>query len=170
MVLLFSGRNNPREKEIIEILCSYGGDYISDKTIRHEKGLFTVISEYKKTELKIKNGIALILDDTERFNGQIFPQGIIGICEDTNITAKKLFEKSNIPVISCGMNQKNTVTFSSLNQDYLLVALQRTVTDTSGKDIEPGEYQIRLKKAYQPFSVMASAAVLLLCGIIPREF
>jgi len=170
MVILFSGRKSETEKEIIEILCSYGGDYISDKTVRREKGFFTVISEYKKTDLKLKKGIALILDDTERFEGQIFPQGIIGICEDTNQKALQLFEKSKVPVISCGMSSKNTVTLSSLNSETLLTALQRTVTDITGKDIEPGEFKIRLTKGYHPFSVMASVAVLLLFGISPKEF
>lgn len=170
MVILFSGRKSSTEKEIIEILTSQGGDYISDKAVCREKGLFTVISEYKKTDLKLKNGIALIIDDTERFEGQVFPKGIIGICEDSNQKALKLFEKSKIPVISCGMNSKNTVTLSSLNSDTLFASLQRTVTDITGKEIEPEEFRIKLKKSYRPFSVMASAAVLLLCGIVPTEF
>ena len=112
MVIIFSGRKSETEKEIIEILSSNGGDYISDKTILKGKGLFTVISEYKKTDLKIEKGIALILDDTERFKGQSFPFGVIGICEENNKSALGLFKKSKIPVISCGMNPKNTITFS----------------------------------------------------------
>ena len=170
MVILFSNRKNKIEKEIIEILTSNGGDYISDKTVIRSQGLFTVISEYKITELKINSCIALILDDGNRFQNQEFPKGTIGICEDKNLTALAVFQKNNIPVISCGTNGKNTVTLSSLNSDTLFASLQRTVTDTSGIDIEPEEFKIKLSKQYNPLSVMASAAVLLLCGIRPDEF
>lgn len=170
MVILFSGRKSETEKEIIEILSLNGGDYISDKTVCKGRGLFTVISEYKKTDLNLKKGIALVLDDTDRFKNQFFPFGIIGICEENNKTALKLFQNSKIPAISCGMNSKNAITASSLDSEYMLVTLMRTITDINGNDIETGEYRITLSKKYNPFSVMASAAVLLLHGITPKEF
>lgn len=170
MVILFSGRKSDTEKEIIEILTGYGGNYISDKKVYGSDGAFTVISEYKKTELVIKKGIAVIIDDTDRFERQIFPKGIIGICESSNKQALEIFEKNRIPIISCGMNSKNTVTISSLNNKNLLLALQRTIIGLNENETEPGEFKIKLKKDYKPFSVMASAAVLLLYGILPCEF
>lgn len=170
MVILFSDRKSTVEKEIITILTNHGGNYISDKAILGSNGFFTVVSEYKKTDLKINRGIAVFCDNTERFEKQTFPQGIIGICEDSNQNALSLFAKSKIPVISCGMSAKNTVTLSSLNNGYLLTALQRTLTDNCGKDIEPAEFKIKLNSAYNPFSVMASAAVLLLKGTVPKQF
>lgn len=169
MVILFSGRKNKTEKEIIEILTGVGAGYISDKAIFSGDEQITIISEYKRTELKIDKGIAVFLDDTDRFKGQTFSNGIIGICEDCNKKALELFYESNIPVISCGMNQKNTITLSSINSDTLLASLQRTVTDIRGNEIEPEEFKIKLKKQYLPFSVMASTAILILCGIIPND-
>lgn len=170
MVILFSGRKSAVEKEIIEILSGYRADYISDKAVSSVGGQFTVISEYKKTEIKIKSGIAVFIDDTDRFKNQFFPKGIIGICEDTNTAALKAFKNSGTPVISCGMGAKNTVTLSSFGDASLLASLQRTVTDFTGKDIEPSEFKIKLTKRYSPFAVMASAAVLLLIGIKPDVF
>ena len=113
MVILFSGRKSAVEKEIIEILSGYGADYISDKAVSSLGGRFTVVSEYKKTEIKLKSGIAVFIDDTDRFDNQVFPDGIIGICEDTNTAALKAFKDSGTPVISCGIGAKNTVTLSS---------------------------------------------------------
>lgn len=170
MVILFSERKSRTEKEIIEILTSFGGNYISDKTVQSNTGLFTVISEYKKTDLKLNRGTALILDNSKRFEGQQFPQGIIGICEDVNQKAFELFQKSGISVISCGMNSKSTLTLSSLSTDTVLASLQRIITDNNGKEIEPFEFKIKLKKNYNPFSVTASAVILLIYGIIPKEF
>ena len=170
MVIIFSGRNSETESQIIDILCKHGGDYISDKAVCKNKGLFTVVSEYKKTDLKLKKGIALVLDDTERFKGQSFPLGIIGICEESNKKALQIFQNSAIPVISCGMSSKNTITASSLDSEYMLATLMRTITDINSNDIEAGEYHINLSKNYSPLSVMASVAVLLLLGITPKDF
>lgn len=170
MVILFSGRKSAVEKEIIEILSGYGADYISDKAVSSVGGRFTVISEYKKTDIKLKSGIAVFIDDTDRFENQCFPDGIIGICEEGNKAALKVFKDCGTPVISCGMGAKNTVTLSSLGSASLLASLQRTVTDFVGNDIDPAEFKIKLTKKYSPFAVMASAAVLLLVGIKPDVF
>ncbi|MEE1160609.1 MAG: hypothetical protein U0K70_00955 [Acutalibacteraceae bacterium] len=170
MVILFSGRKSAVEKEIIEILCSFGANYISDKAVSSVGGQFTVISEYKKTDIKSKSGIAVFIDDTDRFKNQFFPKGIIGICEDGNLAALKAFKDSETPVITCGMGAKNTVTLSSFGDASLLASLQRTVTDFKGQDIDPAEFKIKLTKRYSPFAVMASAAVLLLIGIKPDTF
>ena len=170
MVILFSERKNHTEREIIEILTSFGGNYISDKKIEKNGELFTIVSEYKKTDLKIKGGIAIILNATERFKGQKFPKGITGICEDINRDAFELLKKSKIPLISCGMNPKSTVTLSSINKDTVSVFLQRIITDINGNDIEPFEFKIKLKKSYSQFSLLSSAVILLIYGITPKEF
>lgn len=170
MVILFSGRKCTVEKEIIEILSGYGASYISDKAVSSAEGRFTVISEYKKTDIKLKNGIAVFIDDTDRFANQVFPDGITGVCEDSNLKALSIFKSCGTPVISCGMNGKNTVTLSSLGSTSLLASLQRTVTDLCGNEVDPAEFKIKLTKQYSPFAVMASAAVLLLVGIKPDVF
>lgn len=170
MVVLFSDRKSNTEKEIIEILKKHGGDYISDKTVHSSKGLFTVVSEYKITDIKIRAGAAVFTDDTLRFRGQILPKEIIGICESQNRSALEIFEKNKTPVISCGMNPKNTLTVSSLSGNNVLLSLQRTVTTLFGTDTEPCEMNIKLSKTYTPFSIMASAALLLIHGITPQEF
>ncbi len=170
MVILFSGRKCAVEKEIIEILSGYGANYISDKAVSSAEGRFTVISEYKKTDIKLKSGIAVFIDDTDRFDNQIFPDGITGVCEDSNLKALSIFKSCGTPVISCGMSGKNTVTLSSLGSTSLLASLQRTVTDLCGNEVDPAEFKIKLTKQYSPFAVMASAAVLLLVGIKPEVF
>ena len=169
MVILFSDRKNKTEKEIIEILKNYGADYISDKKIHKGNGKITIISEYKITDLNIEKGIAVYIDETQRFIGQKFPMGIIGICEDCNKEALKNFSYNKIPVITCGMSAKNTITLSSINSDTLLATLQRNITVINGNEIYPEEFKIKTKKNYLPFSVMASIAILLLNDITPYE-
>lgn len=169
MVVLFSDRKNKTEKEIIEILKSYGADYISDKNIHKGTGKITIISEYKVTDLEIENGIAVFISESDRFKNQKFPKGIIGICEDCNKIALQTFSASKNSVITCGMNSKNTITLSSINSNTLLATLQRNLTDKYGNELYPEEIKIKQKKNYIPFSVMVSIAILLLSGIVPNE-
>lgn len=170
MVLLFSSRKSKTEKEIIKILESYGGAHISDREIVENNNAFTIVSIYKVSELNIKGGIAVFCDDTEKFLTQTLPKDVIGICEEGNKTALSVFQKNEVSVISCGMNSKNTITLSSLGDNQLFATLQRSVTDNTGSNIDPEEIKIKLKSKYQPFSVMAGVAVLLLNSIKPNEF
>lgn len=166
LVLIFSNRKCKLEKEIIEILTACGADYISDKKVTSSGGFFTVTSCYKKTDLNIKKGIALILDDTEKFENQVLPSGIIGICEDTNYNALKIFKNNGVPVITCGNNPKNTLTLSSIDSTDFLVTLQRQIIDIKGEIIYPADYKMSLEKPHSPQAVMMCCGVLNLLGII----
>ena len=170
MVILFSDRKSKTEKEIIKILMNCGVGYVSDKIINYSKNGLTVISEYKPTALNVKRGIAVITENTACFEKQFFPKGIIGICESENKNALKVFENNKTPVITCGMNPKSTVTFSSINNDSILLSLQRTVKGINRTETEPQEIKIKLNHKYETFSVMASAVILLLYGKKPTEF
>ncbi len=168
MVILFSDRKSVEEKEIIHILTNLGATYISDKTVKSGKNPITIIGTYKKTDLNIKKGIAVMTGAKNRFEEQKFPNSIIGICECSDKTSVGIFSKSPVAVISCGMGRKNTVTVSSISDDAALLTFQRNITDIYGNTIEPAEYKVRLRGKYREFSVMASAAILLLHGIKPE--
>ena len=170
MVILLSGRKNKYEEEIIEILTACGADFISDRIIAATGGSFTVTSIRRPTRLDIKKGIILMLDDTSKFQDQIIPCGVTGICEDCNTNGLILFKKNNIPVITCGNNPKNTVTVSSINDNNIVAALQRTIVDCNNENVYPGDFKIKLSRQYSHFSIMSSLAVLLIKGITPNEF
>lgn len=167
---MLSERKSKNEKDIIEILKKYGADYYSDKVINEGNGTFTCISIYKPTELSVKNAIAIFTEKTTKFYQQNHPISVIGVCEDTNKNALENFKKSNNAVITCGINNKNTLTISSFNKNYVLVSLQRSVIDINGNHIEPCEFKIKISKAYNPYPILAVTAVLILYGIYPTEF
>jgi hypothetical protein len=73
-------------------------------------------------------------------------------------------------VITCGINNRNTITFSSISDSVLLATIQRSFIDISGNVISPCELKICLSEKYSPFAVMVAVAVLLLKGIVPQEF
>ena len=105
-----------------------------------------------------------------RFLEQKFPIGILGVCEENNRTALETFKKSKNAVITCGINNKNTITLSSITDNTLLATLQRSIYDVNGNVLEPCEFKINLTEAFSPFAIMSSVAVLLYNGIIPQEF
>ena len=144
MVILFVDKKTNAEKEISDILHRCGAGAADG---------ITFITDYGKAESGVK-----------------LPSGTVGICEDSDRAALKILMESGVPVITCGMNPKSTVTLSSLTSSSALVSLQRTVTDIFGNDTEPCELGIKLNRGRSPFAVTASAAVLLLAGITPAEF
>ena len=155
MVILFADKKTGTGKEISEILRCSG---------------ISIITEYEKISIKAKNSIAVFAGNTENLCNICLSDCAVGICEDSNLSALKILMESGIPVITCGMNPKNTVTLSSLTAASALVSLQRTVTDIFDSEAEPGEFRIKLNRGYSPFAVTASAAVLLFSGILPDEF
>lgn len=170
MVILFSNRKNKTEKDIIKILTACGADIISDKSVTATGGFFTVNICYKLADLNIKKGIALILDDTEKFINQKLPIGVIGICEDSNKNALKIFEDNTTPVITYGNSQKNTLTISSISENNYVITLQRTIIDIFGKRIYPTDFKLNLKHKYSNQAILCSVAILLLNGTEPTEF
>lgn len=170
MVILLSNRKSKREKEIVKILKKYGGNFISDKILSENGGKFTIISIYKKTEISLDKGIAVFVEKNIRFKEQKLPIGIVGICEENDKTALEIFKKSHNAVITCGINNKNTVTLSSISEDTLFATLQRSVYDINGNLLEPCELKIKLTENFSPFSVICSVIILLYHGIIPEEF
>jgi hypothetical protein len=170
VVILLSERKNKCENEIIKILKKYGADHISDKNICKNEGKFTLLSIYKKTEISLNKGIAIFVGENHRLKHQTLPLGIIGICEENNFTALENFKYNNSAVITCGINNRNTITFSSISDSVLLTTIQRSFIDISGNIVSPCELKIRLSEKYSPFAVMVAVAVLLLKGIVPQEF
>lgn len=170
MVILFSERNSKTEKEIAEILENYGVNRISDKLVHENHGGITQITVYKRIEVLVDKGIAVFTDECDRFNDQKLPIGTIGICEENNKNALKIFKSNNISAITYGSNNKNTVSLSSIGESSVHVTIQRTLTDIYGNLIEPGEYKLSLSKRYSPFSVMATLCILLISGIKPLVF
>lgn len=170
MVIIFSNRKNKLLKEITEILTVCGADFITDKTVYSADGYFTVATFFKQIKINIKKGIALILDDTDKYNNQILPLGITGICESWNSKAIEIFERNKIAAITCGNNHKNTLTISSINGKNWIVTLQRAIEDLKGKIIYPTDFKIKVEKNYSSDAVLLSTAVLLNVGIEPKEF
>ena len=170
MIIIPTQRKSKYEAEIIEILTKYGISHYCDKHIISGSKNLTCISIYKPTEICVKNAVAIFTEKTTRFNSQEFPIGVIGVCEDNNKNALLCFKKSGNAAITCGINNKNTITISSITEKNVIVTLQRSVIDANGNRLEPMDFKIIITKKYSPYSIMATTIALILNGITPLEF
>ena len=71
----------------------------------------------------------------------------------------------NINVITYGFNSKSTVTTSSVNEENLLLCIQRTILNINNKKIEPQEFCVRkINTKLATNTIIGLATTLLIYG------
>ena len=84
------------------------------------------------------------------------------------------FEKTIFPeelrfeIITYGLNQKSTITASSINEEDVIVCLQRNIKNTKNRVIEANELDIKLDKNANEtvYNVLAYVSILLMYNVI----
>lgn len=76
------------------------------------------------------------------------------------ISNLNILNNLEITVITYGFNSKATITASSVNDDEVLVCIQRNILDNKGNNIEPQEIKMKLQK--DASCTMAIATILLI--------
>ena len=73
-------------------------------------------------------------------------------------------EELKFEIITYGLNQKATITASSVNEDDVIVCLQRNIKNIKNKVIEVNEFDIKLdeNKSKTIYNVMAYFTILLM--------
>ncbi|MEG2336056.1 hypothetical protein [Chryseobacterium sp.] len=99
----------------------------------------------------------------------IFPMSGIVIASSDDETQRKLLAKSKIPVITCGLSSKDTITFSSKEEECGVISLMREVRSVFGNTIEPMEIPVSFPKHTEPFMVLAYTASLILSEFVSTQ-
>lgn len=170
MITIFSKLRSREGKEIAEILKKHGASVINDSTVFSGYSNFSVLLRSKAIKFSGDKNIILIADNFDYLSKYKLPKETIGICESSAQKSLKNFTKQNTLTITCGLNLKSTVTLSSINENNMLVCLQRSLITINENIIEPADFKIELSKNYLPFSVMAAFVVLILLDIKPENF
>ncbi len=84
-------------------------------------------------------------------------------CADDAPSMKKL-AFLQLPAIVCGTSQRDSLSISSVNGESLSISVQRILTALDGSDILPCELKADFVGEFDAYPMLASAAVLLLCG------
>ena len=76
----------------------------------------------------------------------------------------EFFIKEKITIITYGLNQKSTVTISSINEENALIALQRSFKNITGEEIEMGEKSLELDENHKlsPQDILVVAIIFLI--------
>ena len=76
----------------------------------------------------------------------------------------EFLKKEKITIITYGLNQKSTVTISSINEENALIALQRSFKNIAGEEIEMGEKSLELNENHKlsPQDILVVAIIFLI--------
>ena len=77
--------------------------------------------------------------------------------------------KLNLRTITCGVSPKDTITFSSKNEDEIVISLQRSIINLKDESIEPLEIPFKKDIADDDYMLMAYASILIETGIIDKN-
>jgi hypothetical protein len=92
------------------------------------------------------------------------PEKSIIIANSECLEQLTALKKTNLNVITCGANEKDTLSYSSLTGDSIVISLNREVTAFSGRKIQPLEIPLKLPKipkdVYYPIAFTALRLVL----------
>lgn len=126
---------------------------------------FLIIDNPNLMNVHIPGGIVLFREHTSPRQHIDFPSAYFAVVGSDNREAAKMLRSDRIQTITCGLSQKDTVTFSSLDNDRAVISLQRGLKALDGTEIEPIEVPITFKPSHSEYSLLASIAVLLLSCI-----
>ena len=131
---------------------------------------FLIIDQSDVPYVQTGRGVVVFRQGLSFFqNGFNIPENYFAVVDPENEEAVKMLRKSCMQTVTCGLSQKDTVTFSSIEQDSAVVSLQRGILRLDGKSIEPVEVPVRFGGSHAQYAVLSAVAVLLLSGCIGSE-
>ena len=82
---------------------------------------------------------------------------------NTDITDNLSFLNDlQVQLITYGFNSKATITASSIDDNKIIVCLQRAITNAHGKQIEPQEFEMDFSNEISSYTAMEITSLLLL--------
>lgn len=112
-------------------------------------------------DLHIEKGIVLFKRDVTGFDLDL-PKNFIAVVESDNDKAIEILKKNGLQTVTCGLSQRDTLTFSSIDTERAVISLQREISSISGEIILPHELPVSLKSSFSKYQILAAAAILLL--------
>lgn len=92
------------------------------------------------------------------------------IADSADIGVLKTLGHQNIPVVTCGMSLRDTLSVSALSDDSMSLSLQRGIRTVKGGFLYARELQVKNIRGYDRRAVIFFAASVLLCGYTDGVF
>ena len=100
---------------------------------------------------------------------RLIPAGYVGVAQEGDAVAMRLFKESGIQAVTCGFSPTATVTLTSVGDDCAAVGIQRSMLSLNGAPVEEGEFSVKFREGYDQFVAMAWATAALL-ALGPNKF
>ena len=74
----------------------------------------------------------------------------------------EVLEDIEIKIITYGLNQKSTITASSIKEESIIICIQREIRNIQNKIIEPNEIKINVKNSKNINEILAIYSIIML--------
>ena len=78
---------------------------------------------------------------------------------ETNL---EVIQNLNLIIITYGFNNKSTFTVSSIEENNIIICLQRIIFNKKGVEIEPQEYELNVNKNIDKYAAIATFIIKIL--------
>lgn len=120
-------------------------------------------------DIHMEKGIVLFKRDVSGFELDL-PKNFIAVVESDNDKGIEILMKNGLQTITCGLSQRDTLTFSSMDTDRAVISLQREILSLFGENILPRELPITIKSSFSQYQILVAAAILLLSELpVPAD-
>lgn len=147
-----------------------GTETISLIPLKAKNPDFIVIDNPSIVNVHTPGGIVLFRKHAPIKQHIDIPSAYFAVVDSENRNAAGMLCNDGIQTVTCGLSQKDTITFSSLDSDRAVVSLQRGLKALDGTNIGPVDVPITFEPSHSEYPLLAAVAVLLLsCVKMPDE-
>ncbi|MCL2697222.1 MAG: hypothetical protein FWE74_03970 [Oscillospiraceae bacterium] len=115
--------------------------------MRLGKGYDILVLDTPHLQLAELNECIVVMKDFGEVPVTRLPEKSIVIANSENTGQLERLESMGQRVISCGKNNRDTLSYTSLTYDGIMISLNREITAFSGKKIQPLEIPIKFNTA-----------------------
>jgi hypothetical protein len=131
---------------------------------------FILIDNANIHDIHTDKGIVLFEREITGYTEIDLPENFIAIVEPDNSKAIDILKKKSLRTVTCGLSQRDTLTYSSIETERAVISLQREIKTLGSNSILPREIPVNFRSSYGDYQLLAAVAVLLLSDMpIPED-
>lgn len=154
---------------LLPALALYGGvRYYNGERLASfgvEPVRFLVIDCEKLPAAEMEKGILLFKNSFDSAGQAHIPPKFLCVLEPQNIHAAAMLQGVDMAAVTCGTNQRDTISIAGLQDGSAVISLQRSLMTLDERILEPHDFTVSLQSEIGPHRILVACAVLLLAGV-----
>ncbi|MCL1866347.1 MAG: hypothetical protein FWF82_02940 [Oscillospiraceae bacterium] len=148
-----------------QLTKSYRVTYVKGKSlVQAGSGYEIVITDTPELKSLYVPECIVVMKNAAKVPDIPLPEKSIIIANSENLEQLTALKNAGRGVITCGSNEKDTLCYSSLTGDSIVISLNRQITAFSGRKIQPLEIPFKMEKlpkdVYYPIAFTALRLIL----------